>query len=183
MIAHAAALAAEGAEHAAEHPPFWEGAEFWVFVGFLLFIALVGRIAFKVITVALDDRAHRIKTQIEEAQRLQAEAQELLASYERKQREAADEAEAIIEDARREADRLAEQAAVELEASIKRREQLALERIGQAESAALAEVRAQAVDLAIRATERLLATEMDEKRADTLINKAIEELPARLKTH
>ncbi len=183
MIAHAAALAAEGAEHAAEHPPFWEGAEFWVFIGFLLFIALVGRIAYRVVTVSLDDRAHRIKSQMEEAQRLQAEAQELLASYERKQREAAEEAEAIVEDARREADRLAVQAAADLETAIKRREQLALERIAQAENAALAEVRAQAVDLAIRATERLLASDMDEKRANALIDKAIEELPARLKTH
>ena len=183
MIAHAAEVAAEGAELVVEYPPFWQTAEFWVAVSFLLFIALIGRTAYRVVTLALDDRADRIRTQIDDAQRLQAEAQELLASYERKQRDAAQESEAMIEDARREADRIAEQAEKDLEASLARREQLAMERIAQAETMALAEVRAQAVDLAIRATERLLAAEMKGKQADALIDGAIEELPERLKTH
>lgn len=183
MIARAAEAAAEGAEHAAAALPFWESAEFWVLIAFLVFFGLVGRTAFKVLTVALDDRADRIKTQIEDAQRLQAEAQELLASYLQKQREASQEAEAMIEDARREADRIAEQAAQDLEATLKHREQLAMERIAQAEAFALAEVRAQTVDLAIKATEQLLQTAMQGKQADTLINTAIEELPKRLQTH
>lgn len=186
MMAWAAETAAEAGAHAAEHAapePFYVGAEFWVFVAFVIFVVVVGRIAYKVVTVALDDRADRIKAQIDEASRLQAEAQELLASYERKHREAAQEAESIVERARREADTIAEQAAADLERSLKRREQLALDRITQAEAAAVAELKARAVDIAMTATQTLLAENATGKQAEALINAAIEDLPEKLKTH
>lgn len=179
---HAAAAAAHAAEHAAPEP-WYMGAEFWVFVAFVIFVVVVGRIAYRVVTVALDDRADRIKAQIEEAQRLQAEAQELLASYERKQREAAQEAESIIELARREADAIAEQASADLERSLKRREQLAMDRIAQAEAVAVSELKARAVDIAMTATRTLLAENTTGKQAEALINAAIEELPEKLKAH
>jgi F-type H+-transporting ATPase subunit b len=178
MPAWAAAAAEAGAEHGAE--PFYLSAEFWVFVAFVVFVLLVGRTAFHVVTIALDDRAQRIKDQVDEATRLAEEAQQLLATYERKQRDAAAEAEAVVELARREADRLSDQAAQDLERSLKRREQLAFERIAQAEAGAIAEVRAKATEIALEATRRLLAERVSGERADALIDAAIDELPKRL---
>lgn len=178
-VAMAAETAAEpGAEHGAE--PFYLGAEFWVFVAFVIFVILVGRTAYRVVIAALDDRAQRIKDQVDEATRLAEEAQQLLATYERKQRDAAAEAETVVEMARREADRLSDQAAKDLERSLKRREQLAFERIAQAEAAAVAEVRTRATEIALEATRRLVVQRVSGKRADALIDAAIEELPTRL---
>jgi F-type H+-transporting ATPase subunit b len=177
------ALAAETvAEQAADHgaEPFYVTAEFWVAVGFVLFMALVARSVLRVIGVALDDRADKIRSQIDEATRLAEEAQQLLATYERKQREAADEAETIVDQARREADRLARQAAADLERSLKRREELALERIAQAEQTAVADVRARMVEIAMAATRRLLVEQIDAKQASALIDSAIDELPKKL---
>lgn len=175
MIAWAAETAAH---HGAE--PFYAKAEFWVAVGFLIFVALVFRTAFRVITVALDERADKIKGQIDEAAKLAEEAQQLLATYERKQREAAEEAQTIIEQSRLEADRLAERAAEDLQRALKRREDLAIERIGQAEQAALAEVRGEAVSVAIAATRRLLTDEVSARRANAMIDAAIKEIPEKL---
>lgn len=172
------AWAAEAAAHASE--PFYASSTFWVGVGFVLFVALVGRIAYRVITVALDDRAERIKNQIEEAARLAEEAQELLASYERKQREAAEEAESIVEHARQEAARLSENAAQDLERSLARRRQLAMDRIAQAEASAIADVRNRAIEVAMDATERLLSEKIKGKSADDLIDAAIKDLPKNL---
>jgi F-type H+-transporting ATPase subunit b len=149
-------------------------------VGVVLFVVLTARIAYRVVTVALDDRADRIKNQIDEAMRLAAEAQELLASYERKQREAAEEAESIVEHARHEAARLGEHAAQELERSLARRRQQALDRIAQAEASAIAYVRDHAIEVAMNATERLLAEKIKGKSADDLIDAAIKELPENL---
>ncbi len=175
------AFAAEaGAEHA---EPFYASAEFWVAVAFVIFVALVARTVYRVISVALDDRAERIANQLEEARRLAAESQELLASIERKQREAAAEADDIIERSRREADRLAERGAQELEKALKRREQLAMDRLAQAEQAAVADVRNQAVDVALEATRRILIAQTSQERADTLIDATIEDLPRVLKMH
>lgn len=173
------ALAAEaGAEHHAA--PFYATAEFWVAIGFVLFVGLVARTAVRVVSVALDERAKRIKDQIDEAARLAEEAHQLLATYERKQREAAEEAEAIVESARREADRLAERAAHDLERSLARREELAMERIAQAEQAALAEVRGRTVEIAMAATRQLLAERLTSAQANALIDQAIDELPRKL---
>lgn len=178
MVAWAATDAAAAAEHAAE--PFYLTGEFWVFIGFLLFVLLVGRTAYRVVVAALDDRAQRIKDQVEEATRLAEEAQQLLATYERKQRDAAAEAETVVEMARREADRLSDQAEKDLERSLTRREALAFERIAQAEAAAVAEVRAKATEIALEATRRLLVERMSGDRAGILIDEAIKELPKRL---
>lgn len=178
MVAWAATDAAAAAEHA--HEPFYLTGEFWVFIGFLLFVLLVGRTAYRVVVAALDDRAQRIKDQVEEATRLAEEAQQLLATYERKQRDAAAEAETVVEMARREADRLSDQAEKDLERSLTRREALAFERIAQAEAAAVAEVRAKATEIALEATRRLLVERMSGDRAGTLIDEAIKELPKRL---
>ena len=101
----------------------------------------------------------------------------MLASYERKQRDAAEEAESILTAARREAERLAADAKVDLEHALKRREVQALERIAQAEQAAIAEVRGRAVDVAIEATRRLLAEQLTSAQRNALIDSAIGELP------
>ncbi len=173
------ALAAEtAAEHHAE--PFYTTAEFWVALGFVLFVALVARTAVRVVSVALDERAKRIKEQIDDAARLAEEAQQLLATYERKQREASEEAEAIVDNARREADRLAERAAQDLERSLARREELAMERIAQAEQAALADIRSRTVEIAMSATRQLLVERLTAAQANSLIDHAIEELPKKL---
>lgn len=177
MIAWAAETATDHG-HGAE--PFYASAEFWVAVGFVVFVVLVARTAFRVIAVALDDRAEKIKNQIDEAQRLAEEAQQLLATYERKQREAAEEAEIIVEQARREADRLAERAAHDLERSLKRREELAVERIAQAETTAIREVKGLAVELAMEATKRLLVDHLSAKQSSALVDAAIRDLPKTL---
>lgn len=68
----------------------------------------------------------------------------------------------------------------ELEKAVERREQMAMERIAQAEAKAVAEVRGEAVDIALEATRRLLAEKLTGKKADALIDDAIKELPEKL---
>ncbi len=171
------AWAAETAGHAA---PFYGTAEFWVFVAFVILVGFGFRKVYQVATEALDKRAEAIANQIEEATRLREEAQELLASYERKQRDAAGEAEQIAERAKAEAERQRAHAVEALEKSLARLELLARDRIAHAEAVATDEVRTAAVDAAIEATRRLLAETMTDARADALIDDAVKELPDKL---
>jgi len=154
--------------------------ELWVAVAFVIFVALAWKPVGRALTGALDARAARIEKDLEEAARLREEAQALLAGFERKHRDALKEAEEIVARARAEADRMAADARAELERTIKRREELAVQWIAQAEAKALAEVRAAAVDLAVAATAKLLTNKLDGPRADALVDRAIAELPARL---
>ena len=111
---------------------------------------------------------------------LQDEAQELLASYERKQLEAEKEAEAIVAQAREEAERLSSRAAEELEHQVSRRRQMALDRIGQAEQDAVRDVRSAAVDLALKATRKLLDDKIGDTEQARLVDDAIGEIGKRL---
>jgi len=157
-----------------------ESAEFWVAVSFVIFALFMVWKATKPMMAALDARADRIKTELDDAQRLREEAQKLLAEYQRKERDAAKEAEAMLSHAREEATRLREKAGEDLKVAIKRREQQALDRIAQAAAQAEADVRAQAVDLAIAATRQILTSKVDKTQAAKLVNEALKDLPGKL---
>ncbi len=153
---------------------------FWTAVAFVIFVVLMYRPLKKALLGALDGRIEQIRAEVDEAQRLREEAQALLASYQRKQREAAQEAEEIVKQAREEADfhrKETEAAMVDL---LKRQEALAVEKIAQAEASAVQEVRDIAVDLAIAATQKILAEKVTGDLSDKLVDNAIAELPQKL---
>lgn len=154
--------------------------ELWLLVALVIVIAAAWKPMKRAMLSALDNRADRIRNELDEAQRLREEAQSLLATMQRQQRDALSDAEEIISHARQDAERLRAQAAAELEVNLKRREQLAMERIGQAESAALAEVRSLAVDVAATAARVVLEKSVDKDRGSALIDESIAALDGRL---
>ena len=158
----------------------FESPEFWVGVSFVIFVALVYRPVSAKLAVALDDRAAKIKAELDEAVRLREEAQALLARYQRQQNDAVKEAEEITAQARTTSEAFASQAAKSLEELLKRREIQATDRIARAEQEAVAEVRARAVDLAIGATRRLLVESLDDKARAASVDAAIGDLATKL---
>lgn len=174
------AQAAEAAAQHGEHGGVFSEAETWVAITWLIVVVLVARPVFRAISAALDLRRDKIRARLEEAERLRTDAQEMLATYQKKQRDALKEAEAIIGQAKAEAERLAAQASANLDDLLRRREQQAVERINQAETDALREVRNKAVDIAINATRKLIADNLSSEQASSLIDQAIKDLPNRL---
>jgi F-type H+-transporting ATPase subunit b len=154
--------------------------DFWVAVGFFILIAAVARPLGRIIAKGLDARAERIRNSLDEAARLREEAQHMLAEYQRKQRDAAKEVEAILAHARDEARRSTEEGQAKLEATLARREQMAMDKIAQAEADALQQVRDTTVDIAIAATRALITERLDEATAARLADAAITELPGKL---
>ncbi len=150
--------------------------EFWVAVAFVIFAGLVLWKGAKPLLAALDARANRIRQQVEEARTLRAEAERALGEANRKARDAAREAEAIVAHATAEAERLGAHAAESLRASLKRREQTAIDKIAQAEARAVEEVRNRAVEVAVAATAKLLQEQSEGARGDKLVDEAITEI-------
>lgn len=173
-----AALAASGAE--AHSGSLFSEPEFWLAIAFATFIILLAKPLGGKIGAALDSRSKLIEREIEEAAKLRDEAQTLLANYQRKSRDALKEAEGIIASAEAEARRIREEAATELEASLKRREQLAMDKIAQAEARAVEDVRNAAVDVALAATRKLIEQNLDADKSKALVEDAIRDLPKRL---
>ena len=154
--------------------------EFWVAVGFLVLMALIAKPTWKAMSTGLDARAEKIKASLDEAASLREEVQSLLADYQRRQRDATREVDEMLANAQAEAERTAQEAADTLVDSLKRREQLALDKIAQAEAEAMLAVRNTAIDVAISATQRILTEQLDDAAAAQLIDSAIAELPVKL---
>lgn len=156
---------------------FFTNPETWVGFAAIVGVAILVWKAGPGLMKSLDGRGAKIKAELDEAQRLREDAQKTLADYQRKQRDALKEAQEIIAHARADAERAAQQAARDLEASLERRQRQALEKIALEEAKALAEVRNVAVDVAIAAARRVLAEDIDPARRAGLIDAAIAQLP------
>lgn len=155
--------------------------EFWVLLGLIVFIGII--IYMRVpgmLTKSLDERGAGIAKELDEARRLREEAQQVLASYQRKQREAMKEAEDIVAQAKAEAEAMAKETRDNLSAQVERRTQMAEQKIAQAEVQAMNEVRAVAADVAIEAARRLIAEKVDTSRDAEIIEKSIADLTAKL---
>jgi F-type H+-transporting ATPase subunit b len=158
----------------------WE-AEFWVAVGFFLFIGVLVYYGVPQMMIdAIDKRAARIKAELDEARRLREEAEALLAEYQRKRQAADAEAEEIIAGARAEAERVAAEAKTRMEEFVARRSQVAQAKIAQAETQALADVRAAAAEAAVAAAEKILSQTATGEVADRLVSQGVRDVKAKL---
>ncbi len=147
---------------------------FVVLIGFLLFLAVL--FYFNVPSMLmglLDKRAEGIQSELDEARALREEAQTILASFERKQREVAEQSERIVVAAKADAAAAAQQAKADLKASIARRLQAAEEQIASAEKKAVREVRDRAVEVAIAAAAKVIASGTTASEANSLIDRSI----------
>ena len=130
-------------------------AAFAALVAFLILVWYVG--GFKFIFGALDQRAQNIRDQIDEAQQLREEATRLMAEAEQKAKEADQAADEIIKRAKADAEALMDEARKELAAKVARREAQAEQRIARAEDEAMADVKRAAADAATNAVKSLLS--------------------------
>ncbi|AXX99315.1 F0F1 ATP synthase subunit B [Profundibacter amoris] len=169
------ALAAEGPFFSLKNP------EFVVVIGFVLFLALLAYLKVPgLIGGMLDKRAEGIKSDLDEAKALREEAQTILASYERKQKEVQEQADRIVEAAKAEAEIAATQAKEELKASIARRLAAADEQITSAQASAVKEVRDTAIAVAVAAAEDVIAKKLTAADGNALIEDAIKDVAAKL---
>ena len=152
-------------------------AEFWVAVAFVLFVAGMGYLGVhKMVAKSLDERADKIKAELDEARKLKDEAAALLAEYQWKRQQAESEAQAILAGAKAEAERLAAEAKTRMEDFVARRTKMAEAKITQAEAQALADVRSAAADAAVAAAEKILAAAAKGKVAENLLAQGIEDV-------
>jgi F-type H+-transporting ATPase subunit b len=156
-------------------------ATFWATVAFLIFLAIVFYMKVPgAISKSLDARADRIRTELEDARKLREEAQQLLAEYQRKRKEAEKDAADIVDAAKREADLLVADARKKTEDYVTRRTALAEQKIGQAERDAVNEVRSAAVDIAVEAARKLLADKVGTAGSAEFFKASLQEVKSKL---
>jgi F-type H+-transporting ATPase subunit b len=152
----------------------------WVALAFIVFFVIFGKKLWTAVAAMLDDRAVKIRTELEEAARLRNEAEAMLKDAQARRDAATTEAKQLLEGAKAEAARLAQAAAAEAEAGAKRREQMAMDRIAAAEKAAVDEVRLTAAEVATAAARQVIADGLSHEADGRLVDHAIAQLPSAL---
>lgn len=156
-------------------PEFWVAVSFFLFLGGLFYLGVHKKIA-----VALDARAAVIAKEIDEAKALRDEAESVLADYRKKQGNAAQEAEAIVELATKEAKAFAAETSRSMKEQFERRMRLAEDKIARAEVDAVHDVRAAAADAAVAAAQMVIAAKLTPETADKLVKQGIDTLKSKL---
>tara|TARA_B100001057_G_scaffold319026_1_gene319306 strand:+ start:222 stop:782 length:561 start_codon:yes stop_codon:yes gene_type:complete len=163
--------------------PFFslKNTNFIVLLAFILFIGLLFYFNVpKLLGGMLDKRAETIRLELDEARKLREEAQSILASYERRQKEVQEQADRIVESARKEAESEAVKARRALEVTVARRLAAAEEQIDSAQLNAERVVREKAIKVAVAAARNVISTQMTAASAGKLIDVAIGEVETKI---
>ncbi len=156
-------------------------AEFWVALGFVIFVVLLGYLGVhRKLNAALDDRAAKIRAELDEAKRLRAEAAAVLDSYKKKAAAAETEAAGIVAQARTEAEALARETEARMADFVTRRTKQAETKIALAETQAAADVRAAAADAAVAIATSVFKTDPNGSGASALVEREIGRLKGSL---
>jgi F-type H+-transporting ATPase subunit b len=152
------------------------GLMIWTVLAFLIALFVLRKYAFPQISAALEKRQHLIEESIDSAQRTKDEADEILAEYRERLKEARAQAEDIVSRARKSGE-AAERQSLE-QAKELREEQLEQARKDiQAETQrALQEIRKEVADLTVAATERVTRKSLNEEDQRRLVEEALSEL-------
>jgi F-type H+-transporting ATPase subunit b len=152
------------------------GLMLWTLLAFLITFFLLRKLAFPRISAALEKRQHLIEESIDTAQRTKAEADEILAEYRERLKEARAQAEEIVARARK-AGETHERESLE-QAKHSREELLEQTRrdIEAETRRAIQEIRKEVADLTVAATERVTRKTLNEEDQRRLVEEALSEL-------
>ena len=150
----------------------------WVAIGFILFILLL--VYFKVpgqITKILDNRANKIRSELDEAKKLREEAQAMLAAFQKKNKDAEKNAKALIDEARKLAKNYEKDAKSKFDENMERRKKLLDEKLKRAEVEALNQIKNDITDIVFDAIDKSLSNNnINSEASDKIINNGIKEI-------
>ena len=152
---------------------FYENPEFWVGLAFVLVVLMLARPIGRILNLMLNKRIEAIADRITEAQKLNEDAQKLLAEYEKKYLNAEKEAKNILRKSEREIELLKDERLKKLEAEMNMKQKEAEQRIRTAQESAVKEITALASEMTIKALKEVLTKSLDKKSQDKLIDESI----------
>ena len=170
-------LAQEAAEGETRNPilPAWNEL-IWGTIAFLILLFLMYRTVFPSINQALKDRRANIEGKLEQAERERSEADELLEQYRRRLRDAEDETQRILDEARSNAERVRRELLAKAETDAGRELDRARQAIRAERDQAIRQLRNEVGTLAVELATRVVGDSLDRDRQLRLIDQYIDEL-------
>jgi F-type H+-transporting ATPase subunit b len=157
-------------------------ATFWVGVSFILFFA--GLIYLKIpqkINEILNNLIANIKNEIDESEKLRAEAKTLLENAQIKLESAQKESKKIINQVKKESENLIIEMNNKFHKSSEIKKNLAKNKIAQMKELALKEIKDNSIRLAVDSVKKIISNSIDKSKLDNLFEKNLEESKIALK--
>lgn len=148
----------------------------WAIISFGLLVLLLWKFAFPPLKQAMEARTERIRTNLDDAERVKSEAQQILDEYQHQLADARNESNRIIEEARQTAESLRRDLMVRAEAEVAELRQRSADEIQAAKDRALADLRAQVANIAVGAAEKIVERSLDRETNIQLVENYINSL-------
>lgn len=152
----------------------------WLVFSFVAFMVLAFVFGRKSVLDILDAKIEKIRHDISAAEKLQIEAEALLADYKSNLQNASVEADRIIAKAKQQAADIRVQAEKDFADTMTRREAMLKTRVEQMERTAVEDIRRYAAELAVSATTEIIAQKLSEQKASALTDESIRHISEKL---
>jgi F-type H+-transporting ATPase subunit b len=152
------------------------GLMIWTLLVFGVTMVLLAKLAFPPISEALGRRQRAIEDSIDSAERTRAEADQILAEYRERLKEAREQSEEIVQRARQTADSHEHEAKERSQEILAEAAARAERDIEAATKRALGDIRKEVADLTIMATEKVTRKTLDDADQKRLVEEALGEL-------
>ena len=157
-------------------------ATFWVAISFVLFFALL--VYFKIpqkINEILSQLISNIKNEIDESEKLRNEAKTLLDNSQTKLDNARNETNKIIDQAKKDSERLVIELNEKFHKSAEMKKKLAETKINQMKEVAIKEIKDTSIKIAVDSVKKIISTSVDKNKLDKIFEKDLEEAKTELK--
>ena len=157
-------------------------ATFWVAISFLLFIGLL--VYFKIpqkVNEMLNQLISNIKNEIDESEKLRNEAKTLLDNSQTKLDNARNETNKIIDQAKKDSERLVIELNEKFHKSAEMKKKLAETKINQMKETAIKEIKDTSIKIAVDSVKKIISTSIDKNKLDKIFEKDLEEAKTELK--
>ena len=152
------------------------GLMIWTALAFVFTMWVLAKLAFPRIRSALEERANKISSEIEAAERQRQEADELLAEYRQRLKEAREQAEDIVARAKKAGDSAKAEATEEGKAKRDELVDSATKDIEAETKRSLERIRKEIADLTVLATERVTRKSLSDEDHKRLVEEALGEV-------
>jgi len=150
----------------------------WQIIIFLFLLLLLKKIAWKPLLTALHSREQGIKDSLDQAEQLKLESRELMEQNKKILSDANSQSMKIINESRDAANKLREELMAKTQEDSRKLIEQAKVEIKQEKDSAMADLRNEVSDLAIKAAEKIIKDNLDESKQKKIVNDFISQIPS-----
>jgi len=155
---------------------FWVAVSFIVFFGVLVYLKVPQKI-----NEILNKLIQEIKNEIDESEKLRAEAKTLLDNTQKKLDTAQSKSKEILEQAKKDSDKLVIELNDKFHKTSEIKKNIAENKIGQMKEAAIKEIKDASIKIAVDSVKKIITTSVDKSKLDTLFQNNLSETKEELK--